>query len=126
MAAPLTLQQQQQQQQQPLTALLLPMALAHLDLWLLQRQVQLLRAAATDASQLRGLTVQLTACMQMLGQAAGKGALLAQEGYDMEAFKSACRVQRQALDKVAATAAMQAARKFELQLGGGACGSGTW
>jgi hypothetical protein len=54
--------------------------LAHFELWLTQRQVQLVTpASATPA--------MLNACMVMLASAATKAAGLADEGYDMTAFE---------------------------------------
>ena len=92
-------------QQQP--SLLFHQTLAHLDLWLLRRQLQVIRAASATP-------LMLTAAMQMLGAAAAKAAALADDGYDMSAFEAACREAEQHLRSVAGERALTEARSFDL------------
>ncbi|KAG2441624.1 hypothetical protein HXX76_003244 [Chlamydomonas incerta] len=86
--------------------LLLRRAMAHMDLWLLRRQVRRLAgspAAATPAA--------LTAAMHMLCATAAKAANLAAEGEDVSAFESACAAAREKLERMAAERAWQAAEQ---------------
>ena len=92
--------------QQP-PALLFRQAMAHMDLWLLRRQLRLMQP--TSATPL-----MLTATMQMLGAAATKAAALADDGYDMSAFTAACLAAEKHLRALAGERALQAARPYEL------------
>ncbi|KXZ49831.1 hypothetical protein GPECTOR_19g282 [Gonium pectorale] len=93
-------------------------ALAHLDLWLLRRQLALLQpATATPVFQI--------AATQMLQAAAYKAAALADEGYDMIAFEAACKEARARIDALAGERALTGARRLELPNHGSAALLGT-
>ncbi|GLC47557.1 hypothetical protein PLESTB_000000900 [Pleodorina starrii] len=91
----------------PSPSLLFRQALAHLDLWLLHRQLRLIRAETATP-------LALTSAMQMLAAAATKAATLAADGYDMSAFEAACRQAEQHLRAAAGERALIAARALEL------------
>ena len=94
-------------QQQP--DLLFRRAMAHMDLWLLRRQVQCLSSPAAAATP-----IALTAAMHMLHATAAKAANLAAEGEDVSAFVSACDMSRSEVERVAAERAWQAAEQQSL------------
>ena len=102
---------------------LFQLALAHLHLWLLQRQVA--AATATNAT-----SQALSAVMQMLETAARLAAELALQGHDMAHFEAACQAARRHLDDAAAARALQAAAAATLPpLGDGdaaPCGPGSY
>ncbi|GLC47559.1 hypothetical protein PLESTB_000001100 [Pleodorina starrii] len=91
----------------PSPSLLFRQALAHLDLWLLHRQLRLIRAETATP-------LALTSAMQMLAAAATKAATLAADGYDISAFEAACRQAEQHLRAAAGERALTAARALEL------------
>ncbi|KAG2441635.1 hypothetical protein HXX76_003254 [Chlamydomonas incerta] len=88
--------------------LLFRRAMAHMDLWLLRRQVQCLLLGSSGAA---ATPVALTAAMHMLRATAAKAANLAAEGDDVSAFESACAAAREQLERAAAERAWQAAEQ---------------
>jgi hypothetical protein len=86
---------------------LLQLALAHLHLWLLQRQLQLITPATATP-------VQLNAAMQMLQTTAGSAAELAASGCNVAHLENACWAVRHKLEAVSAARAQQAAAPYEL------------
>ncbi|KAG2451920.1 hypothetical protein HYH02_003695 [Chlamydomonas schloesseri] len=86
--------------------LLFRRAMAHLDLWLLQRQVRECMTSPAAATP-----VAVTAAMHMLHATAAKAANLAAEGEDVSAFESACATVRAKLETLAAERAWQAAEQ---------------
>eukprot|EP00198_Chlamydomonas_reinhardtii_P008814 XP_001698151.1 predicted protein [Chlamydomonas reinhardtii] len=94
---------------QQLPDLLFRRAMAHMDLWLLRRQVQCLSSPAAAATP-----IALTAAMHMLHATAAKAANLAAEGEDVSAFVSDCDKSRSEVEGVAAERACQAAEQHSL------------
>jgi hypothetical protein len=97
-------------------------ALAHLHLWLLQRQLHLITPATATSTV-------LNAAMQMLQAASHEAAHLASQGHDMTHFEAACQAARHELDTKAADRAQQHAKSFQLpRLDGTAlpCGPGSY
>ncbi|GLC49187.1 thioredoxin-disulfide reductase [Pleodorina starrii] len=86
---------------------LFPQALAHLDLWLLRRQLLLIQPDTATPTA-------LNTAMHMLRSAATKAAALADQGYDTRAFEAACRQAEAHLSAAAAQRALSAARCVEL------------
>ncbi|GLC35571.1 thioredoxin-disulfide reductase [Pleodorina starrii] len=86
---------------------LFPQALAHLDLWLLRRQLLLIQPDTATPTA-------LNTAMHMLRSAATKAAALADDGYDMRAFEAACRQAEAHLSAATAQRALSAARCVEL------------
>jgi hypothetical protein len=82
-------------------------ALAHLHLWLLQRQLALVTPSTATS-------LVLSAVVQMLQAAAGQAADLAAKGHDMAHFEAACRSARHALDATAAMRAQRGSSDFDL------------
>ncbi|MEW5310745.1 MAG: hypothetical protein WDW38_002512 [Sanguina aurantia] len=81
--------------------------MAHLDLWLLQRQAQLITAQSATATM-------VNAGMTMLASATAKAANLAAKGYDVASFESACHVVRAQISNAAAQRAAEAGRAHTL------------
>jgi hypothetical protein len=97
-------------------------ALAHLHLWLLQRQLPLVTPSTATS-------LVLSAAVQMLQAAAGQAADLAAKGHDMAHFEAACRSARQTLDATASTRAQQASSDFDLpplDAAASPCGPGSY
>jgi hypothetical protein len=104
------------EQQEPRS--LFQLAMAHYELWLLQRQLQQLTPATVTAAT-------LTDCMVMLESVATKAAALVMAGHDMAAFEAACAAARQKLDVAAAKRALQEAQKYQLPASALAADSGS-
>eukprot|EP00198_Chlamydomonas_reinhardtii_P007687 XP_001697024.1 predicted protein [Chlamydomonas reinhardtii] len=85
--------------------LLFRRAMAHMDLWLLRRQVQCMDSPSAATP------VALTATMHMLQATAAKAANLAAEGEDVSTFEKACQSVRQSLEAVASERAWKAAEQ---------------
>jgi len=83
------------------------LTLAHLYLWLLQRQVQLITPAGATSQA-------LNAAVQMLEAAASLAADLAEHGHSMAAFEAACLAARNQLEEAADARAQAAAAKAML------------
>ncbi|KAG2496538.1 hypothetical protein HYH03_005361 [Edaphochlamys debaryana] len=88
-------------------ALLLRHALAHLELWLLRRQLCLLTPDTAGPTA-------VTNAMHMLTCAASKAAALAEEGHDVAEFEAACASARESLQAVAWERALQQGHGSEL------------
>ncbi|PNH10968.1 hypothetical protein TSOC_002218 [Tetrabaena socialis] len=98
-------------QQQP--QLLFRQAAAHLDLWLLHRQLTLeTPQTATPVAQ--------SALMHMLRSATGKAAELAAEGHDMAAFEASCSDARRRVQALAGNRALLVGCEYELPAAGSA------
>jgi hypothetical protein len=82
-------------------------AIAQFELWLLQRQLQLL-SPATATQEV------LTCCCDMLASVASKAAALAMEGNDVSAFEAACGAAEAQLAAATAERAAQQAAQYEL------------
>lgn len=98
------------------------LAEAHLHLWLMQRQVALLRPELATARV-------LSAAMLMLQAVAGRAAALAEAGHAVEHFEAACASARAAIEAAQAErmqAAAEAARLPPLAGDSSPCGPGSW
>ena len=82
-------------------------AMAHMDLWLLQRQLELMTAVTATPEA-------INCCMQMLESAARKAAALALEGHDVSGYEAACASARAHIEAAAAERALQVALKYQL------------
>lgn len=105
-------------------AALSAVALAHMHLWLAQRQVDLASPAAATSTA-------LNAAMQMLEAAAHAGAELAEGGCQLDGFEDACLAARRKLEAAAAARALQAAERASLPpmddgSKGSPCGPGSY
>ena len=78
-----------------------------LDLWLLQRQVQLMQASTATPAR-------LTAAVQMLRSTTDKAAALADGGYDVSAIEAECLKAAKHLRETAGARALAAGREQEL------------
>ena len=98
-------------------------AMAHMDLWLLQHQLQLITALTATPEA-------INCCMQMLESAAKKAAALALEGHDISGYEAACAAARVQIEAAAGGRALQVAEKYQLppaeELLGGSEQLGTW
>lgn len=97
-------------------AALSEVALAHLHLWLVQRQVELISPAAATSTA-------LNAAMQMLEAAVRAAAELAEGGCQLDGFEDACLAARRKLEAAAAARALQAAERASLPALDGSKGS---
>jgi hypothetical protein len=86
---------------------LFQLAIAHLHLWLLQRQLRLITPPSATS-------LVLNAAMQMLQAAGSCAAELAAAGHEMEHFEAACWAARHHLEATAAQRMQQAAAAFAL------------
>ncbi|GAB4822814.1 hypothetical protein N2152v2_009860 [Parachlorella kessleri] len=95
---------------------------AHLHLWLLQRQLPLLRPEVADSTV-------LNAAIQMLGSTASLAAGLAKLGYEVGHFEAACSAARKAVDSAATQRAQQTGATYTLPALEGPesqCGPASW
>jgi hypothetical protein len=107
---------------QSLTPDLFQLAVAHLHLWLLQRQLQLVTPATATS-------LVLNAAVRMLQTAASSAAELASQGHQLPHFEGMCWAARQKLDATAAARAQQAAAPFllpPLDSAASPCGAGSY
>eukprot|EP00878_Enallax_costatus_P005957 GHUV01006249.1.p1 GENE.GHUV01006249.1~~GHUV01006249.1.p1 ORF type:complete len:2036 (+),score=737.34 GHUV01006249.1:1069-7176(+) len=104
---------------------ILALALAHLDLWLLSQQLQLLRPETATADM-------LNVCMSMLDSAARKAAALAMDGHNVSSFEAQLQIAAQRIQVATAERAVQEGNQYMLPAsssdqGPGRSGmSGTW
>ena len=91
----------------PAPGLLWQCASAHLDLWLLRRQLQLFSTTSTTRTM-------LTVAMQMLASAACKAAALSDDGYSVVELEAGCREAEQYLRQAAGRRQEQTAAQLEL------------
>ncbi len=86
---------------------LVQLGMAHYELWLLQRQLQLL--GPDTATQ-----HMVTCCMQMLQSATLKAAELAASGHNMSAFEASCAAARGSIEHAVQQRQWQVAQRSEL------------
>ncbi len=85
------------------------LALAHMDLWLLRRQLQLLTPHTTTPTA-------VDAAMLLLRSACSRAAALAHDLYDTAHLEAACTACRRQLDFLVAQRALMAASEHQLEL----------
>jgi hypothetical protein len=97
--------------------------MAHLDLWLLNHQLQLI---SPDTATPKAINC----CMQMLESAAKKAGALAMERHDVSRFEAACAAAKGQIKAAAGLRALGVAQKYQLppaeELLGGCEHLGTW